>query len=145
MEHYLALYEPDPSTGGYAVTLPDFGYGAVVGRTDQEAEERAQDLLTFLIADCIYQGKPLPSPSRRRGPAYRPVRLSVVQTMKLELYSAFVGSGLKKAAFARRLGTKAAYVDRLFSLRHYSKFEQIESALAAFGKRVNIEVRDATA
>jgi hypothetical protein len=45
MEHYQALFEPDPEEGGYVITFPDFGYGATQGETDQEAMEMAQDLL----------------------------------------------------------------------------------------------------
>jgi antitoxin HicB len=54
-----------------------------------------------------------------------------------------VKSGLKKAAFARRIGIAKTHIERLFSLRHQSRLDQIEAAFAALGKRVEIEVRDA--
>ena len=143
MEHYLALFEPDREAGGYVVTFPDFGYGATQGETDGEAMEMARDLLMLTIGDFIRVGNPLPVPSRRRGAKYRPVPLPILQAAKVDLYAAFLDSGLKKAEFARRAGIPKSHVDRLFSLRHQSRFDQIESAFAALGKSLRIEVRDA--
>ena len=60
MEHYQALFEPDPKAGGYVVTFPDFGYGVTQGETKEEAKEMAQDLLILTIGDYIREGKPLP-------------------------------------------------------------------------------------
>ena len=141
MEHYLALFEPDLEAGGYVVTFPDFGYGVTQGETDQEAMEMAQDLLMLTIGDYMREGKPLPAPSRRRGAKYRPVPLPALQSAKVELYTAFLNSGLKKAEFARRIGIPKTHIHRLFSLRHHSRFDQIEAAFVALGKRLKIEVR----
>lgn len=143
MEHYLALFEPDPKAGGYTITFPDFGYGATQGETDAEAMEMAQDLLMLTLADYIREGKPLPSPARHRGRKFRFVPLPALQRAKVDLYRAFLASGLKKAEFARRVGIPKTHVDRLFSLRHRSRLDQIESALAALGKRLHIETLDA--
>ena len=143
MEHYLALFEPDREVGGYVVTFPDFGYGVTQGETEREAMEMARDLLMLTIGDYIREGKPLPVPSRRRGANFRPVPLSALQCAKVELYTAFVNSGFKKAEYARRIGIPKTRVERLFSLRHRSRLEQIEAAFAALGKHLDIEVRDA--
>jgi antitoxin HicB len=143
MEHYLALFEPDHEAGGYVVTFPDFGYGVTQGETDREAMEMAKDLLMLTIGDYMRESKPLPVPLRRRGAKYRPVPLPALQSAKAELYTAFLNSGLKKAEFARRIGIPKTHIDRLFSLRHHSRFNQIEAAFVALGKRLRIEVRDA--
>jgi antitoxin HicB len=143
MEHYLALFEPDAKDGGYVVTFPDFGYGVTQGENDREAMEMAQDLLTLTIADYIREGKRLPAPARRRGARFRPVPLPALRSAKIDLYMAFLESGLKKAEFARRIGIPKTHIERLFSLRHHSRLDQIEAALAALGKRLHIETRDA--
>jgi antitoxin HicB len=143
MEAYLALFEPDPDVGGYVVTLPDFGYGVTQGETDREAMEMAQDLLMLTISDFIREGKPLPVAARRRGTKFRVVPLPALQSAKVDLYSAFLNSGMKKAEFARRIGIPRTHIERLFSLRHHSRLNQIEAALAALGKRLHIETRDA--
>jgi antitoxin HicB len=143
MEHYLALFEPDREAGGYVVTFPDFGYGVTQGETDKEAMEMAQDLLMLTIGDYIREGKQLPAPSRRRGAKFRAVPLPALHTAKVDLYRAFLESGLKKAEFARRIGIPKTHIERLFSLRHHSRLNQIEAALAALGKRLHVEARDA--
>jgi antitoxin HicB len=143
MEPYLALFEPDRTAGGYVVTFPDFGYGATQGETDQDAMEMAQDLLMLTIVDYIRESKPLPVPRRHRGSKFRPVRLSALQAAKVDLYAAFLESGLKKAEFARRIGIPKTHIERLFSLRHHSRLDQMEAAFAALGKRLHVEARDA--
>jgi antitoxin HicB len=143
MEHYQALFEPDLEAGGYVVTFPDFGYGATQGETEQEAMEMALDLLMLTIGDFIREGRLVPVPSHRRGAKYRSVPLTALQSAKVELYDAFVKSGLKKAEFARRIGIPKTHVDRLFSLRHQSRLDQIEAAFAALSKRLKIEACDA--
>jgi len=143
MEHYLALFEPDLKAGGYVVTFPDFGYGVTQGETDEEAMDMAQDLLMLTIGDFIREGKQLPTPSRRRGTKFRPVPLPALQSAKVDLYTAFLASGLKKAELARRMGIPKTHIERLFSLQHHSRLNQIETALAALGKRLHVEARDA--
>jgi antitoxin HicB len=143
MECYLALFEADRKAGGYTVTFPDFGYGATQGETSEEATEMARDLLALTISDYVREGKPLPKAARRRGPGFRPVALPALQSAKVDLYAAFLESGLKKSEFARRIGIPKTHIDRLFSLRHRSRLEQIEAALGALSKHLYIEVRDA--
>ena len=143
MENYLALFEPDLKAGGYAVTFPDFGYGATQGETDEEAREMGQDLLMLTIADYVREGKPLPHAARRRGIKFRRVPLLGLQSAKVDLYTAFLESGLKKAEFARRIGIQKTHIERLFSLRHHSRLDLIEKALAALGKRLHVDARDA--
>jgi antitoxin HicB len=143
MEAYLALFEPDHDAGGYVVTFPDFGYGVTQGESDAESMEMARDLLMLTIADYISESKPLPAPVRHRSSKFRPVLLTALQQTKVELYSAFLESGLTKAEFARRAGIPKTHVQRLFSLLHHSRLDQIEAAFAALGKRLHVEVRDA--
>jgi antitoxin HicB len=143
METYLARFEPDREAGGYVVKFPDFGYGVTQGETDAEAMEMAQDLLMLTIADYIRESRPLPVPGRHRGAKFRPVSLPALQSAKVDLYIAFLGSGSTKAEFARRIGIPKTHIQRLFSLRHHSRLDLIESAFAVMGKRLHVEVRSA--
>jgi antitoxin HicB len=143
MEAYLALFEPDRKAGGYVVTFPDFGYGVTQGETEAEALEMAQDLLMLTIGDYIRESRQLPEPRRHRGSKFRPVLLPALQSAKVDLYTAFLESRLRKAEFARRAGIPKTHVERLFSLRHQSRLDQIESAFAALGKRLHVEARNA--
>jgi antitoxin HicB len=143
MEPYLARFEQDRRAGGYVVTFPDFAYGVTQGETDIEALEMAQDLLMLTIGDYIRETKPLPVRKHYAGSKYRPVPLSALQAVKVDLYNEFLKSGLKKAEFARRIGIPRTHIERLFSLRHHSRLEQIEAAFAAVGKRLHVEARNA--
>jgi antitoxin HicB len=143
MEPYLALFEPDHKAGGYVVTFPDFGYGVTQGETDAEAMEMAQDLLMLTIGDYIREYKPLPTPRRHHGSRFRSVALPALQAAKVDLYGAFLESGLKKAELARRIGIPKTHIERLFSLRHHSRLNRIEAAFAVLGKRLHVEARNA--
>lgn len=143
METYLALFEPDRQAGGYVVTFPDFGYGVTQGETDAAAMEMAQDLLILTIGDYIKESKPLPVPRRHRGAKFRTVALPALQAAKVDLYGSFLESGLKKAEFARRIGIPKTHIERLFSLRHHTRLNQIEAAFNALGKRLHVEARNA--
>ena len=125
------------------MTFPDFGYGVTQGETDEEAMDMAQDLLMLTIGDYIRESRQLPASSRRRGAKFRSVPLPALQSAKVDLYTAFLASGLKKAEFARRIGIPKTHIDRLFSLRHHSRLDQIEAALRVLGKRLHVEVRPA--
>jgi antitoxin HicB len=143
MEAYLALFEPDREAGGYVVTFPDFDYGVTHGETNAEAMAMAQDLLMLTIGDCIKGSKPLPVPRRHRGAKFRPVALPALQAAKVDLYVSFLESGLRKAELARRIGIPKTHIERLFSLRHHSRLDQIEAAFAALGKRLHVEAQNA--
>jgi antitoxin HicB len=143
MEPWWALFEPDRNAGGFVVTFPDFGYGVTQGETSEEAMQMAQDLLMLTISDFIHERRPLPAPKRRRGTKFRPVLLPALQAAKVDLYRAFLESGLTKAEFARRIGIPKTHIDRLFSLRHQSRLDQLEAAFTALGKRLHVEARNA--
>ena len=143
MVTYPALFEPDRRACGFVVTFPDFGYGVTQGDTLEEATEMPQDLLEGLISDSIDEGGDLPKPSKRRGRHYRVVSLPALQSAKVELYQAFRASGMRKAELARRIGIPKSNLDRLFDLKHQSRFDQLEAAFAALNKHIWIEVRGA--
>jgi len=143
MLQYQALFEPDEEVGGFVVTFPDFAWGVTQGDTEAEAMEMAADALSMVIEDYVLKNLPLPVAGKHRGDKYRTVRLPALQTAKAELYAAFRASGMRKAELARRLGIPRANIDRLFDLRHHSRLDQIEAALKAVGKELDVTVRDA--
>jgi len=142
MESYQALFEPDVQAG-YVVTFPDFGYGVTQGESQEEAMEMARDLLMLTIGDYIRESRALPPAKRDRGSKFRAVALPALQAAKVDLYSTFLESGMKKAEFTRQMGIAKTHVDRLFSLRHHSRLNQIEAAFGALGKRLHVEARSA--
>jgi antitoxin HicB len=139
---YQALFEA-AEEGGYVVTFPDFPWGVTQGETEQEALRMAAEVIEIVIADRIAEGQPLPVQRKRRGKKYRDIRLPALVAAKAELYASFLESGISKAELARRLKIPRMNVDRLFDLQHQSRLDQIEAALRAIGKELEIIVHDA--
>jgi antitoxin HicB len=127
--------------GGFVVTFPDFGIGVTQGDDRVEALTQAADLLETMVASCMAEGWDLPEPSPARG---RPlVRLAPLVAAKAELFRAMQRAGIDKAEPARRLGLAPKDVERLFSIHHKTRLDQLEAALAALGRRLVVNVEPA--
>jgi antitoxin HicB len=139
---YPAVFRP-AEEGGFVVTFPDFHWGGTQGETDAEAYEMAQDLLQLLLAQSIRKHEDIPRPGRIRGKWVRGVALPALAEAKVELYRIMRESGIRKTELARRMGQPKQQIERLLSLQHASRLDQIEAAFAALRKRLTIEIRDA--
>jgi len=138
---YPAKFTADREAGGYVISFPDVPEAVTQGDSVEEGVEMAADCLELILGEYIRLGRPIPAPSaRKRG--YRSIRLPFFVALKVELYDAWLHSGVKKAELAHRLGMPRANVDRLFDLKHVSRPEQIEEAFAALGKQVDVQVRN---
>lgn len=143
MVTYFALFDPDLDSGGFVVTFPDVPGCITQGDNLAEASEMAVDALETMLGYMMSQGEALPPAKVRKGKHMRPVSLSPLKSAKVELYTAFRASALRKAELARRMGIQKANVDRLFKLSHPSRFDQLEAAFGVLGKTLDIQVRDA--
>ena len=127
------------SEGGFVVTFPDVPEAITQGEDEDEALLYAVDALETALSFYVEARKPLPLPSKaRRG--QRTVRPSALDCAKLGVYQAMTEQGIKKAELARRLGWHVPQVDRLFDLKHASRFDQIEAAARALGRHVEVSV-----
>jgi antitoxin HicB len=121
--------------GTILVTFVDVPEAITFGADTVDALSQAVDALETALSFYVSARKPLPIPSRaKRG--QKLVRPSALECAKLGVYQAMTDQGMRKAELARRLGWHVPQVDRLFDLRHASKFEQLETAAAALGKRL---------
>ena len=128
-----------PDDGAVLVTFPDVPEAITQGADDAEALLYAVDALESALSFYVDARKPLPVPSKvKRG--QRTVRPSVLECAKLGVYQAMIEQGVKKAELARRLGWNMPQVDRLFDLKHASRFDQIEAAARALGRHIEISV-----
>jgi antitoxin HicB len=59
---------------------------------------------------------------------------------KLALYEAMRAEQISRSEFARRLGLQENAVRRLLDLDHRSHIDQLDRALAALGKRLEVRV-----
>jgi len=124
--------------GGFVVTFPDIPEALTQGEDEADALVWALDALETMLASYMDDRQRIPYPSPADG---RPVVvLPVVTAGKVILHNTLIETGKKKADLARMLNLAPSLVDRLLSLRHKSRIEQIETALAAFGKKLVVDV-----
>ncbi len=128
--------------GRFQVRFPDVPEAMTDGADEREAVGEAVDCLVAALGGYVEARRELPRPSRpSRGT--RPIALPPLVSAKLALYETMRARRISGVALARRLGLTEAAVRRLLDLDHRSHIGQIETALAALGKRVVVEVQDA--
>ncbi len=117
-------------------------FGVTFGNDEEDALRHAVDALVTIISAKIADGDPVPTPSRHK-PGQRTVTLPPLEATKVTIYVEMRRQGVTKAELARRLGQDPKQVDRLLDVLHASRHDQLDKALAALGKRIEIVVRDA--
>lgn len=128
--------------GTVLVRFPDFPEAQTFGDDEAEALASAVDALETAIIGRMSDREKIPAPSRpKRG--QRTVALPALAAAKVALYEAMRRQGITKAELGRRLHWHMPQVDRLLDLRHASRLDQLETALAKLGKRLVLEVRRA--
>jgi antitoxin HicB len=137
MFDYPVILTPDDGT--VLVTFPDVPEAITFGVDTDEAMLQAVDALESALSFYVDDRKPLPVPSKaKRG--QRTVCPSALECAKLGVYRAMTEQGIKKSELARRLGWHLPQVDRLFDLKHASRFDQIEAAARALGRHIEVSV-----
>jgi antitoxin HicB len=134
---YPAHLEP-AEEGGFIVTFPNIPEAITQGEDETDALVWAQDALETMLESYMDDRQRIPYPSSVDG---RPVVvLPVVAAGKVILHNTLLDAGKTKADLARMLNLAPTLVNRLLSLRYKSRIEQIETELAAFGKRLVVDV-----
>ena len=141
MMHYRVVLKR-ASNGTVVATSPDVPEAHTVGNDEAQALARAPDALETALAIYVDERRDLPRPARPRK-GQRAVRLPPMAAAELAIYQAMRDQGVTQVALARRLGCDPKDVRRLLDLMHRSRLDRLEAALAALGKRLVIEVRDA--
>ena len=124
--------------GAYVVSFPDFPEAHTFGEDRDEAKARAVDALVTVIDACISDKRPIPAPSRKRGDA---TALPMLTELTVELYRAMQADGVNKAELGRRLDWHMPQVDRVLNVRHASRLDQMQRALEAVGRTIEVSVR----
>lgn len=121
------------------VTFPDFAEGTTFGADEDEALLHAVDALLTVIAARIDDREDIPQPSAVSGDL-RPVELPALAGAKVMLYQTMRANRVGKAELARRLGWHLPQVDRLLSVDHASRLDQVEMAARALGKHLEVSL-----
>jgi antitoxin HicB len=112
------------------------------GKNDREAMEEAIDALGSDLSIRLSRREDIPAPSAaKRGQRLVPVPLWLAP--KLALFVAMRDQQVNNSELARRLGVHERVIRRMLDPKHASKAEKIQAALAALGKQMTVEVRDA--
>jgi antitoxin HicB len=131
-------FEPQEQ-GGVVVQFIDVPEAHTVGATEADAGgDHALDCLIAALGGYIKLGRAIPKPSPPRG---RPVAiLPPLVAAKLALYEAMRAEHITRTALAHRLGLQENAVRRLLDLDHRSHIDQLDRALAALGKHLEVRV-----
>ena len=70
---------------------------------------------------------------------------SLLGSLKISVYRAMRERGWRKSDLARAMSLNPRQIDRLLDLRHSSTIAQLEQALTACGKRVEVNLRGLSA
>ena len=98
----------------------------------------AEDAVITALQSIVLTRDVIPEPDDRRDrKAAGFVWLSTLQAMKLELARVFADTSCSVADFARKIDKHDTAARRLLNLRHRSATDEIEEALAVFGRRLD--------
>jgi len=124
------------------VEFVDLPRVATDGRDRQEALKRLWTPLGRTCQSAYSRREKIPTPSAaKRGRRLVPVPLWLAP--KLALYVAMREQQVNNSELARRIGVHERVIRRMLDPEHATKAERIQAALAALGKQMTVEVRDA--
>lgn len=138
MLKYPVVLTPD-SNGQWLVTFPDVPEAVTAGDNEAQALTMAADALESALDFYFDDKRPVPSPSKpKRGQPS--VSLSGTAAAKALLHNEMLTQGVKKSELARRMHMAPPNVERIFHAKHVTRFETLEAAFAALGKKLDISV-----
>jgi antitoxin HicB len=101
----------------------------------------AVDALETALDFYFEDRRAVPLPSRpRRG--QQTVALPSLVVAKALLHNEMLAQGMKKAELARRLNIAPPNVERIFRVKHKTRIETVEAALASLGKQIDLRLSD---
>jgi antitoxin HicB len=130
------------SDGRILVEFVDLPHVATDGKDDREAMEEAMDALGSDLSIRLSRREEIPAPSAANS-RQRLVPVPLWLAPKLALYLAMRDQQVNNSELARRLGVHERVIRRMLNPEHASKAEKIQAALAALGKQMIVDVRDA--
>jgi antitoxin HicB len=137
---YPATIEQDED-GQFIVSFRDVAEALTSGETLDEALTEAVDCLVVTLDGYVddRRPRPIPRPSRSR-PGEHAIAVPPLIAAKLALHDAIRNAGVTSTALAERLGVSEPAARRLLDLGHRSRIEDVQTALAKLGKRIEVTV-----
>ena len=120
------------------VQFVDVPEAHTLAASEAGAGEGALDCLVAALGGYVRLDRQIPRPSAARG---RPVALlPPLVAAKLALHEAMREQRITRTELARRLALPENAVRRLLDLDHRSHLDQLDRALSALGKRLEVRV-----
>ena len=124
----------------WLATSPDFPELTASGNDREEAVASAVHALVEAIAALIHNQKDIPKPSGGDTFGILPTLTSV----KVMLYEEMREQGVSRPELGRRTGWYWQQVDRILDVRHRTRFDLMETALEAVGKKLYVTAAEAS-
>lgn len=128
--------------GSFWSSCDDIPEAHSAGDTLEELLRNAAEGLQLALSIYVDQLRHIPEASPAKDGQYVIHQPALVEA-KVALWNAMRDKGMRKADLCRLLNAAQTKVDRLLDFEHSSKIEQVESALAALGKRLAVSVEAA--
>ena len=134
---YPATFTPEAA--GITVTFRDIPEAITQGDDEADALFMAKDVLLAAMEVYFDEKRTVPSPSApHRGDRLIPVPASVVA--KILLLNQMLEQNVIPSELARRMATTRQEVNRLIDLKHTTRIDRIEEAMAALGRKLELSV-----
>ena len=127
--------------GKMVVEFPDIPEALTVGSDEAEACVQAADCLDEAIAGRIIRRDVIPTPSAKRGGQIN-IAVPPLMAAKASLYMAMRGASVSNVALAKLLDIDERQVRWMLDPKRATRLPQIERALAALGKGLEIRLVD---
>ncbi len=136
---YPAILTPDE--GRFVVEFPDVPEALTVGNDAADAYAQAADCLDEAIAGRIKRRDEIPTPSARHSGQVN-IAVPPLMAAKAALYLSMRDAKISNVALARKLGVDERQVRWMLDPKRATRLPQIEWALAALGKGLEIRLVD---
>jgi antitoxin HicB len=141
MISYRVNLEDDEGT--VLVKSPDFPEIITFGESREDALRYAVGAFREAIAGRMHYKEAIPAPSKIRAKDDF-ITLPLQTEMKIRMYESMRDTGIRKSDLARKMKLHRQEIERLLDFEHATSLNKIESAFAAMGKTLKIEVADAS-
>lgn len=141
MYNYAIRFETDTAPG-LAVFCRDLPELNSYGDDIEHAKREALDAIESTLSLYVDERKAIPEATPPQEGEHV-VYLPAVTVAKIVLWNTMMERDMRKADLRRLLGVHQVQGDRLVDFLHTSKMEQVETALAALGKRLIVSVEAA--
>ncbi len=127
--------------GAVNVAFSDFPEALTFGEDREEALVQAVDCLEVALSYRLSSGEEIPTPSAAKGRAV--VVPSTLVAAKIALHLAMSEAGISNVALGKRLGVGEPEIRRMRDLKHNTKIDRLEAALASLGWTIDPTFRAA--